>query len=537
MKRKLFIVGSAIAAVLVLSLLGLALFLDVNQFRPRLEQTMGEAIGRRVTIGNIRTALLSGGVALEDLSIADDPAFGAAPFVTAKAATVGVNLLPLIFSRSLRVQTLRLKEPQVVLLRSASGQWNFSDLGGAPSTAASAGSAAATSVSVRKLTITGGRILVGRAGAGGRERVYENVTLDVSNLSLTSPFPFRMTANTPGGGTVTVAGQAGPLDSSDAASTPFTATAEATHLDVKSSGFIAPASGLAGVVDFSGSLASDGQRLTSKGKGRASGVQLVPGGAPARVPIEIDYDADSSRKAQTGVVKGDVHIGKSLAHLAADYNAAGEAIAVRMTLAGDHMPAPDLEAALPAIGIKLPLGSSLKQGTVDVNLTIVGPLERLVIAGPVKVSNVLVAGFDLRGKLGALSTLASLAGASTSGDTLVETLSATLRIAADGIHAAGVSLSAPSIGSITGSGSVSPNGDLDFAMRARLAGSGIVNELSRIVALPQPADGIPFHIRGTTINPVFVPDVGRAVGDLVTSPDAARKATDVLGGLLGGIKR
>ena len=84
------------------------LFFDANQFRPQLEQTMGEALGRKVTIGSIKAALLSGGVAVEDLSIADDPAFSAAPFVTAKAVTVGVNLLPLIFSRSVRVQAIRL---------------------------------------------------------------------------------------------------------------------------------------------------------------------------------------------------------------------------------------------------------------------------------------------------------------------------------------------------------------------------------------------------------------------------------------------
>ncbi len=200
LKKTLLITGSAIAGLLVVSILGLALFLDANQFRPQLEQAMGEALGRKVTVGNIKTALLSGGVAVEDLSIADDPAFSTAPFVTAKAVTVGVNLMPLIFSHSLRVQTLRLKDPQIVLLRSASGQWNFSGRGGAYSTAPSTGSRAAMAVSVRKIKIASGRILVGSAG-GGKEREYNNVNLQVSNLSLTSQFPFHITANTPGGGT------------------------------------------------------------------------------------------------------------------------------------------------------------------------------------------------------------------------------------------------------------------------------------------------------------------------------------------------
>jgi AsmA protein len=537
MKKKLLIAGWAIAGLLVVAILGFALFLDANQYRPHLEQAMGEALGRKVTIGHIQAALLSGGVAVEDVSIADDPAFSAAPFVTAKAVTVGVNLMPLIFSRSLRVQTLRFEDPQVVLLRSASGQWNFSALGGASPTAPSTGSSAAMGVSVQKITIANGRILVRRAGVRDREHAYVNVNLDVSNLSLTSQFPFRMTANTPGGGKVTLAGQAGPIDASDAANTPFHATADIADLDLKSTGFIDPASGLSGVVGFTGSLASDGQRLTSKGKVRATGVQLVPGGAPARVPIEIDYESDSSRKAQTGVVKGGMRIGKAMADLTGDYNAAGEAIAVRMKLSGKHMPARDLEATLPAIGMKLPLGASLKQGTTDVNLMIVGPVDRLVIAGPVNLSNVLVAGFDLGGKLSALQSLGGLSGASTNGDTLIQTLAATLRVASDGIQTASLNLTVPAIGSLVGGGAISAKGDLDFAMRAKLFGSSAVGQALRVASLRQPANGIPFRIRGTTTNPVFMPDVGRTVGDFVASPDAAKEAAGALGRLFGVRKR
>jgi len=537
MKRKFLIACSAIAGLLVISIVGLMLSFDANQVRPQLEQALGEVLGRKVTIGSIRASLLSGGVAVEDLSIADDPAFSAAPFVTAKAVTVGVSLLPLIFSRSVRVEAVRLKGPQVVLLRSASGQWNFSGLGGALSTAPSKGSTAAMSVSVQRMTVVGGRVLVRNAAAGGNERVYDNVNLEVRNLSLTSQSPFRMTANTPGRGSVTLNGQAGPIDSSDAANTPFQATAQIAHLDVKSTGFVDPASGLSGAVDFKGSLVSNGQQITSKGTVRATGVQLVPGGIPARVPIEIDYQSDSSRKAQTGAVKGDVHVGKAVAHLTGGYSAAGEAIVVRMKLTGENMPAPDLEAALPAIGIRLPSGAALKQGTIDVNLALNGPVDRLVIAGPVHVSRMLVAGFDLGGKLGALPSLGGLAGAPKSGDTLLQTLAATLRVAPDGIQATSLNLVAPAIGIVTGTGTISAKGDLDFAMRAKLTGSGVVGEVSRVASLPQPADGIPFRIRGTTANPVFVPDVGRAVGDLVASPDALGKAAGALGGLLGVRKR
>ncbi|MDO8629504.1 MAG: AsmA family protein, partial [Phycisphaerales bacterium] len=231
MRKKLLTAVSAVAGLVVVAVLGLWLFLDANRFRPQLEEAMGGALGRKVSIGNIRIALLSGGMAIEDLSIADDPAFSTAPFVTAKAVTVGVDLMPLIFSRSLRVESFRLEDPQVVLLNSSSGQWNFSGLGGASSSAPSGGSTAAMSLVIQKLEIANGRILVGTPGVRGKERVYENVNLEVSELSLTSQFPFRVTAKTPGGGTVTLDGKAGPLSLTDAADTPFQATAEVSHLD------------------------------------------------------------------------------------------------------------------------------------------------------------------------------------------------------------------------------------------------------------------------------------------------------------------
>ena len=538
MKKTLLIAVPVVAGLVVVAALGLWMFMDANQFRPQLEQAMGGALGRKVSIGNIRIALFSGGMAMEDLSIADDPAFSAAPFVTAKAVSVGVDLMPLIFSRSLHVQSFRLEDPQVVLMNSPAGHWNFSGLGSSRSTSSAApasGSAPGMNVVIRRFQISNGRILVGTPGSRGKERVYENVNLDISDLSVSSQFPFRVTAKTPGGGTVTLDGKAGPLSLNDVADTPFQATADVSHLDVASTGFIDPASGLAGLIEFKGSLTSEAGRLRSKGVVNATGIQLVPGGKPARVPIRLDYESDYSRKGQTGVVKqGDVHIGSAVAHLTGDYNAAGQAIAVKLKLAGQRMPASDLEATLPAIGMTLPSGASLKQGALDVNLAISGPVDRLVISGPITLANATLAGFDLGAKLGALP---SFAGAAKSRDTVIETLAATVRVAPDGIRADDLNLVAPALGALTGSGTVSPTGSLDFRMLAKLTGSAATGQVSRVASLGQPANGIPFRIEGTTASPIFVPDVGRAVGNLVKSPETAKKAAGVLGGLFGGKKR
>src|SRR5262245_46340285 len=105
MLKKIALTTVIVLGILVVVSIGLAVFLDANQFRPTLERMLGDATGRKVTIGNLKLSLLSGGIAAEDVAIGDDPAFSKNPFVTAKSVTIGVDLWPLITSRSLRVES------------------------------------------------------------------------------------------------------------------------------------------------------------------------------------------------------------------------------------------------------------------------------------------------------------------------------------------------------------------------------------------------------------------------------------------------
>jgi len=523
-------------ALLVVVPVGVWLFLDANQFRPTLEAMMSDALGRKVSIGHIRVALLSGSIAAESLSIADDPAFGTAPFVTAKSVNVGVDLMPLILSRSLRVQSFRLEQPQVTLWRSPSGGWNFSKLGAtaAPQSSLrpqSSVPATAMSVVVQKITIANGRISVGNVAARDKARVYEDVNVEVTNLSYTSQFPFHVSAKTPGGGTATMGGEAGPFKVSDMADTPLRATIDVKHLNLASTGLVDPASGLGGLIDFAGSVVSDGKVVSTKGKLKAASVQLMPGSAPARAPLEIDYAADYTPSAQKGrLTQGDVHVGRALARLTGNYDVHPEMTVVRMKLAGEKMPVTELESALPAIGVTLPAGASLRQGTLDTSLAIDGRVDRLVTAGPLTLSNATITGFDLGAGLGAV---AGFAGLPKSGETSIQTLSARVRLAPDGTQVDDLNLVAPAIGSLSGAGTITPKGAMAFKMTAKLsATTGVAGSVARVASLGQPANGIPFRIEGTTSKPVFVPDVSRSVTSALKNPDTATTAADFLGGLL-----
>ena len=142
MKRKLLIIGAIVVVLLVVLAVALPLLVNVDSFRPTIEAQASNALGRKVEIGHMQLSLMAGGVKADDVSIADDPAFSRTPFLKAKSLEVGVDLLPLILSRSLNVRSFTLVEPEVSLLHSASGKWNFSTLGAKKSAAAGGGGAA-----------------------------------------------------------------------------------------------------------------------------------------------------------------------------------------------------------------------------------------------------------------------------------------------------------------------------------------------------------------------------------------------------------
>jgi AsmA protein len=486
-------------------------------------------------------------VTADNISIADDPAFGTNPFVTAKSLKVGVELMPLITSKELRVTDITLEQPEITLLKNTAGKWNFSSLGGSSAKSpapSSSGSSAPPDLSVGKLSVTGGKLIVGKANSNAKPHVYDQVNITVSNFSPTSQFPFRLTAKLPAGGNADISGQAGPINSSDAAKTPFDAKVKVNNMDIVASGFIDPASGIGGLANFDGSLNSNGTMAKAVGTFTGNKLQFSPKGSPASKTVVIKHTVNVDLDKQSGdITQGDVEIGKAVAHLTGTFKTEGEAQVVNMKLNGPNMPVEELEAMLPALGVVLPSGSQLKGGTLSADLSIVGPIDKLVITGPVKLSNTKLAGFDLGSKLGALSAFAGKAVSNP--DTSIENFSTTARVAPEGTRAENINLNVPSIGVITGAGVVNPQGALAFKMLANLHG-GMMGGLTQVAG---GGKGIPFSIAGTTSKPEFVPDLkgmaGGLAGDLAggalqgvlggskAGGGKAGSAVDALGGLLG----
>jgi AsmA protein len=88
MKRVLKWLG-ILLGMLVLGVIAVPFFVNVNDFRPTLEARLTTALGREVKLGNLRLRLLQGEVTADDLSVAEDPAFGKPAFLRASSLHVG----------------------------------------------------------------------------------------------------------------------------------------------------------------------------------------------------------------------------------------------------------------------------------------------------------------------------------------------------------------------------------------------------------------------------------------------------------------
>jgi AsmA protein len=175
----------------------------------------------------------------------------------------------------------------------------------------------------------------------------------------------------------------------------------------------------------------------------------------------------------------------------------------------------------------------------------------LVIVGPIRLAQTKLAGFNLSSKMSAIS---ALSGSQSGSDTSIQNLSTDARVAPEGVLTQNINLTIPALGTVTGNGTISPAGTLDYKMNANLSG-GVVTGLTQLAGIGGSGgkgNGIPFFIQGTTSDPKFMPDVkgmvgsqlkgglGGALGGLVggkNSSGTSPSPVDALGGLFGKKKK
>jgi uncharacterized protein involved in outer membrane biogenesis len=187
-KRKSLIIVAAAAVALsgavVALLAGFAIYnlnslIERNQ--TRILRLVSEELKRPVQVGEV-SARAGWGVWIEigGLKIAEDPAFGQLPFLSAPRTTLEVDLLPILRGQ-VRVHTMTLINPDVRLLENAAGILNTDSIGSPPGQHHKV-SLMVASLFVKSVEVDDGTIHYRRAGQQGAPIEIRHLDGEVSGF-------------------------------------------------------------------------------------------------------------------------------------------------------------------------------------------------------------------------------------------------------------------------------------------------------------------------------------------------------------------
>jgi AsmA protein len=398
--------------------------------------------------------------------------------------------------------------------------------------------------------------------------VYQKLNAEVTNLSPTASSPFKLSAQIPGGGSLSGDGTAGPINQANAAATPLNAHVGITHLDLATSGIVAPDAGISGIADIDLKALSDGKNLNANISSKIQGLRIAKNGSPSAKPVDVQLSVAQNMQSLAGQIqKGVINIGGAVINVAGTYQTTGATTALNLKVSSDGTSIDALEAFLPSVGVHLPSGSRLQGGTLTTSLNVTGTGANPIISGPIRLNNTNLAGFDLGSKLGPLS---SLAGIKSGSGTPIQSLSTNIGVNGGNVRTDNLSVIVPSIGSAAGAGTISAAGALNYNIVLKLTGvlgavgkagssagaGGVAGQLMGMIpggaaggvaggmvgniAGSALRNGVPVQIGGTTSNPTFTPNMNglasSAAGAAVkgaTKPSNGQ--TDPLSNALGGL--
>jgi AsmA protein len=221
-KWALGIAGVLVVLVLV-AVVVLPMIIDVNQYKPQIEQQVAKATGRPFKLGgDLEVSVFPWiGVRLSDLHLGHPPGFKEKDFVSVKSFEVRVKLLPLL-SRNVEVRRFVMVQPTIVMEKRADGKGGWEGLGPAggaakpaPSTddtaaaPAPAGELPIKGLAVGEFAITDG-LIVWIDQAKGMRREVQQIQLVLRDVSLDQPVRLAFSA-TADGKPVALEGTIGPL--------------------------------------------------------------------------------------------------------------------------------------------------------------------------------------------------------------------------------------------------------------------------------------------------------------------------------------
>src|SRR5439155_432472 len=126
--KKVFVLLGALVLLLLIVIL-LPFFIDLNAYQARYLPIIEESLNRKVTVKDLRLTLLPRiGVHISGFTIMDDPLFSTGPFARLGSLDLGVKLRPLLSGR-VEIDEIIVRDPAITVIKNSLGLLNVSTLG------------------------------------------------------------------------------------------------------------------------------------------------------------------------------------------------------------------------------------------------------------------------------------------------------------------------------------------------------------------------------------------------------------------------
>jgi AsmA-like C-terminal region/AsmA family len=224
-RRILLISGIVVGAVVLIAVaLTAYAFFNLSSIvahnEKRILARVSDELGRPVQVGKIQ-AQMGWGVSVEvsGLTIADDPAFSAKPFLAANDVSVDVDFFPLLGGEA-KLTRLELIKPDIRIVMNADGDLNVSTLGSSPEDARRKAAhtpnrhkrSSLAELSIKALSIEDGRIYFNDLGEKATPIHVRHLYFGVTNFNAASAFDVETKFAFPGDDqNVEASGKVGPL--------------------------------------------------------------------------------------------------------------------------------------------------------------------------------------------------------------------------------------------------------------------------------------------------------------------------------------
>jgi hypothetical protein len=114
------------ALAVLLALLIAPPFVSIRRYQKRITDVIAASVGRPVRLSSVELRILPRpSFVITDLTIQEDPAYGAEPVLHANTVTASIRLMPLWWHARLEISRISVDEASLNLVRSADKRWNI----------------------------------------------------------------------------------------------------------------------------------------------------------------------------------------------------------------------------------------------------------------------------------------------------------------------------------------------------------------------------------------------------------------------------